>query len=110
MKKSVSLSSTERVLTDITEFLKYPILSATPKSRANKSNGLCILTSSDTIEMMEKQKEEQEAKELSKKEREEKKQQREQEKIRKAEEKLKREAEQKRKAEERKLEKKQKAE
>ena len=44
MKKSVSLSSTERVLTDITELLKYPILSAAPKSRANKSNGSCILT------------------------------------------------------------------
>ena len=114
MQKSVSSSSTERVLTDITEFLNHPILSATPKSRAKKSNGPCVLTSSEVIAMMEakeeQKKEEQEAKELRKKEHEEKKQQREQEKIRKAEEKLKREAERKRRAEEREIEKKQKTE
>ena len=53
MKKSVCLSSTERILTDITEFLNYPILSATPKSRAKKSNGSRVLTSSEVIAMME---------------------------------------------------------
>lgn len=79
MKKPVSSSSNEKVLTDITEFLNYPILSATPKSRAKKSNGPRVLTSVEAIAMMEakeKQKEEQKAKELQKKEREEKKQQR----------------------------------
>ena len=52
-KKSVSLSSTEKALTDI---LNYPILSATPKSRAKKSNGPHVLTSSKAIAMIEQSK------------------------------------------------------
>ena len=108
------MSTTRRVLTDITEFLNYPSLTSTPKSRAKKSSGPHGLTSAEAIAILEEKekqkKEEQAVKELQKKEREEKKQQREQEKIRKAEEKLKREAERKRKAEERELEKKQRAE
>ena len=96
-KESVSLSTTRRVLTDITEFLNYPSLTATPKSRAKKSSGPRVLTSAEAIAVLEEKekqkKEEQAAKELRKKEREEKKQQREQEKIQKAEERLKREAE-----------------
>ena len=106
--------SCERVLTDITEFLNYPVILATPKSRPKKSTGPRVLTSAEAIAMMEakekQKKEEQEAKELRKKEREEKKRQREQEKVRKTEEKLKREAERRRKAEEREAEKRRKAE
>ena len=67
------------------------------KPRAKKSTRPQILTSAEAIAMMEakeKQKrEEQEIKELWKKEREEKQQQRVQENIQKAKENLKREAE-----------------
>ena len=88
MKKPVS---TERVLTNITEFLIYPMLPTTHTSRAKKSNGPCIFTSAEAIAIMEaktiqkEEEQEQEAKEFQKKKSEEKKQQREQEKITKAE-------------------------
>ena len=107
-----SVTST-RVLTDITEFLNYPELTSTPKSSKVKKiqRATCFHQCRGYCNVRrEGETEEQEAKELRRKECEMKRQEREQEKIEKAEEKLKREVERKKKAEERELEKKRKAE
>ena len=53
VKKPVSLSLYQGVLIDITEFLNYPVLSATPKSRTKKSNWPHVLTSAEAIAIME---------------------------------------------------------
>ena len=92
----------------LTEFLNYPSLTATPKSRAKKSNGPRSHECRSYCNVGRKGKTEERgagSKRVTEKECEEKKQQREQEKIQEAEERLKSEAERKQKAEERELEK-----
>ena len=54
-KESVSLSTTRQVLTDITEFLNYPSLTSTPKSRAKKPSGPRVLTSAEAIAILEEE-------------------------------------------------------
>ena len=73
-KELLSLNMSRRVLT---EFLNYFNLTSTPRSMSKKSSGPRVLTSAESIVMLEakekQKKDEQEAKELGKKGREEKK-------------------------------------
>ena len=115
-----STLSTSRVLSDITQFLVYPKMTSTPKSKMKKkSSGPRVLTSAKAIALMEEKerqkKENQAAKELRKKQREEKRRRSEELKVQKdkerqsrAEERKKREYEKKKKAEERENKKKRK--
>lgn len=97
----------------ISEFLKYPNSTSTPKSSRHKATHPRVLTSTEAIAMMKekerKKEEELAAKEQRKKEREERKVAKEEEKKRKAIEREQKQKERKKKAQEKEEEKKRKA-